>query len=182
MDFSSIWSEYDKILRGFIFSRVRDKEITKDILQEVAIRIYQKLHTIKDKAKVKPWLFQVTKNIIIDYYKREKRHQLIEQEFEPIKKVDKDIEDLELLSCINKIATTLPKNYREVLELSEYKELSSSEISKELNISIVNTKARVQRAKKKLGSLLFECCEFEQNQRGEILNYKRKSTNSCEFC
>ena len=46
--------------------------MTEDILQDVFIKIHLKIDTLKDESKIKPWLYQITRNRIMDYYRQNK--------------------------------------------------------------------------------------------------------------
>lgn len=48
-----VWKEYHKQLLGFISSKVSNKQMAKDILHEVFIKIHSKMHTLNDFTKLK---------------------------------------------------------------------------------------------------------------------------------
>ncbi len=54
-----VWTTYSKDLRRFIFSKVNDKAVAEDVLQDTFIKIHVKLHTLKDITKLKSWLFSI---------------------------------------------------------------------------------------------------------------------------
>ncbi len=72
-----LWKDFEAKLRSFIYSKIPDKAATEDILQEVFIKIHLKIGTLKDDAKLKPWLYQITRNLIVDYYRRNKSVKLV---------------------------------------------------------------------------------------------------------
>jgi len=47
MEFENIWKEYERELSSFVLSRVGDVEIQKEIMQEVALKIFTSVHTQK---------------------------------------------------------------------------------------------------------------------------------------
>ena len=55
-----LWMEFSGALRRFIISRVRDENSAEDILQEVFSKILEKIDQLKDKSKLKYWLYQIT--------------------------------------------------------------------------------------------------------------------------
>ncbi len=65
----TIWKEYHHKLFGFIRKRVNDKFIAEDILQDVFIKILNKIDTLREDSKIQNWLYQLTRNAIIDYYR-----------------------------------------------------------------------------------------------------------------
>ena len=68
MDIKQIWQEYKHQLQRFLRSRVSNAGDAEDLLQEILIKTHQQLHTVQDPEKLRAWLFQVTRNAVIDYY------------------------------------------------------------------------------------------------------------------
>ena len=64
-----IWEEYKSSLLGYIQKRVNDNDDAKDILQEVLLKSYQFCSKGKTVINLKSWLYKITQNTIIDYYK-----------------------------------------------------------------------------------------------------------------
>lgn len=65
--------------------------------------------------------------------------------------------------------------------LYEIEGLSQEEISKKENISLSGAKSRIQRGRIKLKNALNDCCKFEIDKRGNILDYKSKQ-DCCDNC
>jgi len=65
----NIWLNLSANLKSFILSKVSDKAAADDILQEVFVKIHLKINTLKDDSKLNPWLYQITRNLIADYYR-----------------------------------------------------------------------------------------------------------------
>ncbi len=176
-----IWRTYHKQLLAFIQKRVSDPTMAEDILQEVFIKIHSKIDSLQEERKVKAWLFQITRNAIIDFYRRSKLHS----------KQDDQISDLEdendpgaledIQSCIVPMIKSLPKDYRDALLLSELNGLSQKELSEKLHISYSAAKSRVQRGRSMLKEALSKCCSFEHDSRGRIIDYEKRASN-CDNC
>ncbi len=71
MKTEDIWNDRQKKLLVFIKGRVAD-ESAEDILQEVFIKIHTKLKCLKENEKLENWLFKITRNSIVDYYRARK--------------------------------------------------------------------------------------------------------------
>ena len=67
-----IWQEYHHKMLAFIQKRVSDKSVAEDILQEVFVKALTKIDTINESSKIQNWLYQITRNTIIDYYRTNK--------------------------------------------------------------------------------------------------------------
>ena len=72
----TIWRENHDQLLSFINKRIKNKEESEDILQEVFIKILSKIGTLKDSSKLQSWVYQMTRNAIIDYIRKKKFEEL----------------------------------------------------------------------------------------------------------
>ena len=69
----------------------------------------------------------------------------------------------------------LPSIYKEAILLTEYEGLTQKQLAEKLNISLTGAKSRVQRAKKMLKNMLLQCCHFEYDKYGTVIDY-------CKVC
>lgn len=172
-----LWKEFESKLRSFIYSKVPDKAMTEDILQDVFIKIHLKIDTLKDESRIKPWLYQITRNRIMDYYRRNKsviRDPLVlagqdEQE------TDNTIMDEAMKDMIG-MMDDLPPEYCEALCLTELEGLSQKEYAERIRIPYSSAKSRVQRSRKLLRDMLLKCCHYEFDKYGTVLSI---SKNCC---
>ena len=57
-----IWNDLNKALINFINQKVKNTEISKDISQDVFVKVFSKIDTLKNKDKIIPWIYQITRN------------------------------------------------------------------------------------------------------------------------
>ncbi|NOU59170.1 RNA polymerase sigma factor SigZ [Marinifilum caeruleilacunae] len=176
-----IWRTYHKQLLSFIQKRVSDPVLAEDILQEVFIKIHSKIDSLQEGKKIKAWLFQITRNTIIDYYRKSNKNEGFDTQ-------NLDLEDennaeamADIQSCIVPMIKSLPDDYRDALLLSELNGLSQKELSEKLQISYSAAKSRVQRGRSMLKEALSQCCSFEKDSKGRIIDYEKK-VSSCDNC
>jgi RNA polymerase sigma-70 factor, ECF subfamily len=167
----SLWHEMHSALKGFIAKRIPDESTTDDILQDVFIRIHSHADSLKDASKLESWIYQITRNAIVDYY-RSQKHEHDLSEALPVEE-DHDEDDLarQLAPCLRGMIQDLPAKYREALVLTEYEGLSQSDLAARLDISFSGAKSRVQRAREQLKGVLLQCCHFELDRLGKIIDY-----------
>lgn len=65
----------------------------------------------------------------------------------------------------------LPEPYRQALELSELEGIPQRKVAERLGISLSGAKSRIQRGRKLLRDALLECCHFDFDRRGRILEF-----------
>ncbi len=61
-----IWNDFHKELEGFIYRRIKEREVTKDILQDIFVKIHNNVDTLEDQSKLSSWIYQITRNTIND--------------------------------------------------------------------------------------------------------------------
>lgn len=176
MNTEAIWKESNAKLKQFILKRIPDEGTAEDILQDVYVKIHRQLLTLQDNSKLHSWIYQTTRNAIIDYYRSQKpRGELPEALF--AHEDSADVVD-ELAPCIQGMVENLPEAYREALKLTEYQGLTRKEMAEKFGISLSAAKSRAQRARGKLKEILLACCHFELDRRGRVIGYEPRS-GSC---
>ncbi|WP_186429675.1 RNA polymerase sigma factor SigZ [Clostridium sp. BSD9I1] len=171
----SIWNDFRAELLYFIKTKVKDEYAAEDILQEVFIKVYKSIEQLEDPTKLKSWLYTTTNNTIIDYYRRKQNIPELD-EIEDIPIIEDNAKNMneEIAECIKSMLHELPDKYKQSLKLYEYNRMKHKDISEKLNLSLSGSKTRVQRARNQLKEMLMECCEFELDAYGNIIDYKRK--------
>ena len=180
MNLESIWQEYSTSLRGFLYSRVSNDADVEDLLQEVLIKTHQNLDTVKSSEKIKPWLFQLANNTIIDFYRKKGRardvsasdlwyaenHVVVEQE---------------LAQCVEPFIRALPKKSADLLLAIDIEGQSQKDYAEKAGISYSTLKSQVQRGRAKLRTLIDDCCSLTLDRHGNVVEFQAKS-GGCESC
>jgi len=65
---------------------------------------------------------------------------------------------------------------------TEYEGLTQPELAQRLGISLSGAKSRVQRGRARLKELLNQCCTFEFDRRGKVIECEPRSKSGCEHC
>lgn len=172
-----LWNEFSDKLLFFIRGKVKSKEDADDILQNVFIKIHQNLIGLKDEKNLKSWIYTIARNSIIDYYRSVKTSEEYNEEYD--KMIEFQDEDnsfnKEITCCIDDFINLLPEKYQETIRLYEFDEMKHKEIAKKLDLSVSASKSRVQRGRIQLKKVLEECCMFQLDKYGNILEYKQKN-------
>lgn len=115
----------------------------QDVLQEVMLKVLQKMPDFHDSEHEKAWLLRVTINLCKDMLRFRCRHQYVQIDELEIEAAEADTEERQLLEEIIK----LPARWRIVLLLHYVEGYSIKEIADMLAISENAVKKRMQRAK-----------------------------------
>jgi RNA polymerase sigma-70 factor, ECF subfamily len=170
----NIWNEFAVKLGEFIRARVSDPATAEDILQDVFVKIQARLDQLEDPAKLGSWLYLIARNAIIDHYRT--RKQTIEiPESLPADPPADDEEVRGLIAAFRRMIDSLPEPYRDALVLTELEGLTQKELARRLGISLSGAKSRVQRGRRQLKQMLEDCCKFEFDRRGRIIECQPRS-------
>jgi RNA polymerase sigma-70 factor (ECF subfamily) len=176
-----IWHEFAQKLRQFIRGRVADTEAAEDILQDVFVKIQGRLDQVRDPAKLEGWLFLIARNAVIDHYRT--RKQTVEVPETLLAEDDSTSGDLEeLKAAFRRMIYSLPDPYREALVLTEFEGLTQRQMAERLGISVSGAKSRVQRGREQLKQMLHECCTFEFDRRGKVIDCAPRAKAGCQEC
>ena len=169
-----LWETFSRPLHQFIQRRVSDPHSAEDILQDVFLKIHTHIDTLRTQERLTSWIYQITRNAIADYYRAQRPTvELVETLPATDELVDDDVVR-ELSPCVSALVAALPEVYHEALRLTEYQGLSQKALSERLGISFSGAKSRVQRARAKIKEQLLDCCHFQFDYAGRIIDYQSR--------
>jgi RNA polymerase sigma factor (sigma-70 family) len=155
---------YNQRLYRVCISILRNDEDAEDALQEGYIRAYEQLNKFRGESAFSTWLTRIVINQALKKNKENKRFvhendttgptiiETMKDSSNPAQALIRKELKKNLESCIR----SLPDRYRMVYMMREVEKLSVAETSACLNISEVNVKTRLNRAKEKLRNSLSE--------------------------
>ena len=71
MDTQEIWKNFGDEVYFFILKRVKNKSFANDIFQEVFFKIHKNIQSLKQKERLKSWVFQIARNEIANFFNQE---------------------------------------------------------------------------------------------------------------
>jgi RNA polymerase sigma-70 factor, ECF subfamily len=167
-----IWEAYKSSLLGYIQKRVNDNDDAKDILQNVLLKSYQFCSKGKTVLHLKSWLYKITQNSIIDYYKTANKN--IPFDVDPIYEQNEASLIGEASEYIKALLKLLPDKYAIPIFMYDLEGIDQKTISEKLNLSLPNTKSRIQRGRVKLKERFLECCVVAFDDNGEMIGFDIK--------
>ncbi|MGE0471853.1 MAG: RNA polymerase sigma factor SigZ [Candidatus Nitrospira kreftii] len=179
-----LWQLMHDGLRAFIAKRVNDH--VDDILQDVFVRVHRQMDSVNDPRRIVSWIYQVTRNAIIDHYRNPGKQREIpaglSSELEVFNEVSKNSEAArqaeggesrsELSSCIRPMIERLSQDYRDAITLVEIEGLTQQAAAEQMGLSLSGMKSRVQRGRRQLKQMLEDCCLIELDRRGGVADYR----------
>ncbi len=177
-DTEALYKKLNQRLKQFIRSRVPNDELAEDILHDTFLKMHEKIDTLKDDGKFEAWLYQIARNAIVDYYRSRKPKEELRDDMSVSDTVDEDTMK-KISSCVEEFVKSLSEPYREALVMVEYEGVKQTELAQRLGISVSGAKSRVQRARQMLKDMLMNCCHFEFDRYGTIIDYHPISCRCC---
>ena len=169
-DILVIWLEMEQQLLHFINQKVRDSETSKDILQDVFLKIHNGIGSLKDETRLSPWIFQVARNAVMDYFRLSGKQKFTDKVELQISMGPENEGFNEALEDMIHMLDKLPAEYCEALCETELLGTPQKAYALKVGISYSGAKSRVQRARKMLKDLLLECCHYEFDKYGTVIS------------
>lgn len=167
-----IWDNFNNDLFKFINRRINDNENSKDILQDVFVKIHLKLNTLSNKDKLTNWIYQITRNCILDFLKKH-RPTADEIDFFSDFEAKEESFNFEMSACMLNLINKLPEIYKDALLKTDLGKLTQREYAQILGLSYSGAKTRVQRARSELHELFKHCCTIQADIYGNIIDYEK---------
>lgn len=162
-DFTRAYGKYYTRVFAFVYSRVSEVELSKDIVSEVFERAYRKGDTLRDKEAYRGWLFTIARNLISGHFRRHKAELRKQERAQKEIKLFEDGVDPEHEAVRNdragslmQLVTQLSERHQELISLKFDGELTHDEIAKITGMTPGNVRVAIFRALKRLRTLVEE--------------------------
>ena len=156
--FVGIYNRYKGPVYAFCVKMLVDSEQAQDVTQETFLRIYENRDRLLKTSSFKSWLFTIARNQCLNALRRSNRHTGLDMRIEaslsaqetPYSKMEKN----EQVRFVTQFIQSLKPEYREVLILREYQNLTYDEIAAVTRSSVSAVKSRLFKARKKLAKIM----------------------------
>jgi RNA polymerase sigma-70 factor (ECF subfamily) len=170
--FGELFRRYRKKVTHLALKITRNEVDAQEVVQDVFLKALAKLHTFKGDAAFSSWLYRVTTNSALMLLRSRKYDDYESWDDNPMMQetrlsrgylpadwrvqADRLYERKEITEALHKSVATLPKRYRNILELREFQGMKNKEIAEELDLSVAAVKSRLHRARLVLRDRLAE--------------------------
>ncbi|MEK7588244.1 MAG: sigma-70 family RNA polymerase sigma factor [Patescibacteria group bacterium] len=155
--FEETYEMYADAIYKFCVYKTSDPKQAEDLAAETFIRLWEYVASGKDIENTKSFLYQIARNLIIDFYRKKKSSSLEKMQDEGFEPSNDDYEKIqntsEIRMAIDTI-NTLEEKYRDVVYMKLVEEMDLKGISESLNITINNATVRLHRGLKQLQKLI----------------------------
>jgi RNA polymerase sigma-70 factor, ECF subfamily len=151
--FSLIVRAYELPVYNYVLRLVGDRSLAEDLTQEVFLRVYQGLSGFSLRCRFTTWLFQVTKNRVLDELRaleRRPRSVVTLDDIPPLEVVDAPFERVEAIDAVWRAVEHLNVDLKMALLLRDVVGLSYTEIADSLEITLATVKWRIYKAREEV--------------------------------
>jgi RNA polymerase sigma-70 factor (ECF subfamily) len=151
--FSLIVRAYEVPVFNYVLRLVGDRSLAEDLTQEVFLRVYQGLPGFSLRSRFTTWLFQVTKNRVLDElraFERRPRAVVAIEDIPPLEAVDAPLEQVEEMDAVWRAIHDLNVDLKMALLLRDVVGLSYNEIADSLEITLATVKWRIYKAREEV--------------------------------
>jgi RNA polymerase sigma-70 factor, ECF subfamily len=151
--FSLILRAYEVPVFNYVMRLVGDRSLAEDLTQEVFLRVYQGLPGFSLRSRFTTWLFQVTKNRVLDELRaveRRPRAVVTIDDVPPLEVLDTPFEQVEEMDAVWRAIHGLNVDLKMALLLRDVVGLSYNEIADSLEITLATVKWRIYKAREEV--------------------------------
>jgi RNA polymerase sigma-70 factor (ECF subfamily) len=151
--FTIIVRMYEQPVYNYVLRLTGDRALSEDLTQEVFLRVYQGLPSFSLRSRFTTWLFQVTKNRVLDELRaleRRPRAIVALEDIPPLEVVDAPVERTEAIDAVWRAVAALNPDLKMALLLRDIVGLSYAEIAETLEITLATVKWRIYKAREEV--------------------------------
>ena len=167
----SIWLKLSQRIRVFVISKVSDRHVAEDIVQEVFVKAHMHIQNLRDETRLTSWIYQIARNLISDHYRRTGKTDVLRDVF-PSQEEQNNESDVMQVAIRDMISMMdqLPPGYCDALCRTELEGMSQSEYAEHAGIPYSTAKSRIQRSRVLLRDMLMKCCHYQFDKYGTVLS------------
>jgi RNA polymerase sigma-70 factor (ECF subfamily) len=141
--FGRLYDLYAPLVHGILLARVPRAEVA-DLVQDIFLHAYRKLHTLRDRAAFGPWIAMIARNRAVDFHRRTR--ETVELTDDVGGSNTSDSRANEILELIR----NLPEAYRETLVLRLVEGMTGPEIAVRTGLTPASVRVNLHRGMKLL--------------------------------
>lgn len=142
---------------SFIFSKVKDRDLTDDLFQETFIKVINTIRkdNYNEEGKFLPWVLRIAHNLVIDHFRKSNKVQFQRDQEEysifsrvedPAMNIESQMITEQIEDDLHTLILRLPDDQQEIIRLRLYDDLSFKEIAELSGISINTALGRMRYA------------------------------------
>ena len=160
--FVSLYNRYKGPVYAFCLKMLMNSELAQDVMQDTFLRVYENRDRLLNAGSFKAWLFTIARNQCLNQLRKTNIHVAFDGDLSEARHLNErgrqtpisDLEKSEKVALVNRFLLELKPDYREVIVLREYQNLSYEEIAAITRSTLSAVKSRLFKARKKLAKYM----------------------------
>lgn len=155
--FECLLDRYQKPIYNVALRMIGDADDAADLTQSVFIKAYEKLSSYDDRYKFFSWIYKIAVNASINFLEQRKKFDVLtDRELSQEARVEEQVESAERVALLENAILELKTDYRIVIVLRHFQDLSYDEIGKILDLPEKTVKSRLFTARQMLKDMLLK--------------------------
>ncbi len=146
-----VYQEFSPGVFAYCLKILADRQLAEDVVQETFLKVRQHASSIQDNDSFKSWIFRIARNeALMQLRKRKSNGQIEDESVWSEETPHQQFVALERTEIVSRLLDSLKHEYREVLVLLVYENMSYSEIAAVTGATESSVKSRIFRARKEM--------------------------------
>lgn len=172
------WKAHETELRGYLASRLHDRDTTDDLLQEVFLRATAEGRRFCELSAPRAWLFRVAHNVLVDSTRRRRPSAELSPEL-MAPEADDGPEPVDALAeCLERALAALAAPDQDVLRRCDLEHLPQAHYAELHGLGLPAVKARLRRARMRLRARLERQCRVGFDETGRVCCHRPTERSS----
>jgi len=154
--FETLVSRYQRGLFNIALRMLGSYEDARDCAQVAFVKAYEHLHTFDASHKFFSWIYRILKNECLNVLRARRPSEPVSLNWPSADHTSDSLESRERQRAVQTALLALTPEYREVVVLRHFTDLSYEDIATTLGIPVKTVKSRLYSARQRLGALLAE--------------------------
>lgn len=170
-----LWIDLNHELYRFVLARVKNPVLAQDLVQDVFVKAQTNMHQLKRPEKLTSWVYQITRNTLIDHFRTAKNQAVDIEGLELPEKEGECFEYAQLSECIAGKIDQLKAPYQQAMVLTYLKGFSQKQLAEHFQSSYSGAKSRVQKARNILKEQVLNCPNVSADGMGKIYDFNQNA-------
>ena len=141
-----IYLAYHGKVMGYLCARINRRAEAEDLCSEVFEKIFMRYDQYdQSKASVSTWVFTITRNTLIDHYRRTKPQEELDENLSDDSEVDENLLQNESLEELAAALRRMPEELRDLIVLRYYDNRPLTDVAEMMGLSYGAVKLRHQK-------------------------------------
>ncbi len=155
--YESLVRKYQKTIFNVIYQIVRDFSDAEDLTQTVFLKVYENLQKFNDRFKFYSWIYRIAINEGLNFIQQKKIVYELPENYASLEKApDRILNESQIVEQIDQALAALDPNYRVLIIMRHFLDLSYKEIGEITNLPEKKVKSRLYMARQIMAKKIVE--------------------------